>query len=650
MIMKNSAAIFLTSSLILLLQTLHGVKAGFICVGSSFPTNSSYQKNRDSLFSTLSDKVTTNGGFYNASLDGVHVVGLCRRDYDRQGCINCVEESIRQIKTSCSNRVQSFHCNSDDRERVSCLVRTTDQSTYRILELGPATNDPSPVAIDTFAKNMTLFRQEWEAMVDRTLEAVTIDNSTTVLKYYGALKSEFSEFPNVYMMMQCTPDINSGACKRCLQASVTYFRDQNWGRQGGGICRPSCVFRWEFYPFYGAFANVTRVPAPPRALIPRTEAISITRLKGGIIAIFVVPIVINLLVFIGLIRAYTRIRKSYNGINEAQYDYGGQSKLRFDFRMILTATDDFSFENKIGQGGFGSVYKGKLPGGEEIAVKRLTRGSGQGEIEFRNEVLLLTRLQHRNLVKLLGFCNEGDEEILVYEFVPNSSLDHFIFDEEKRLLLTWDMRARIIEGVARGLVYLHEDSQLRIIHRDLKASNILLDAYMNPKVADFGMARLFNMDQTRAVTRKVVGTFGYMAPEYVRNRTFSVKTDVYSFGVVLLEMITGRSNKNYFEALGLPAYAWKCWVAGEAASIIDHVLSRSRSNEIMRFIHIGLLCVQENVSKRPTMSLVIQWLGSETIAIPLPTVAGFTNASYQAEHEAGTLSLNELSITELSPR
>ncbi|CAL9232992.1 unnamed protein product [Arabidopsis halleri] len=175
--MKNSAAIFLTSSIILLLQTLHGVKAGFVCVGSSFPTNSSYHENRDSLFSTLSDKVTTNGGFYNASLDRVHVVGLCRRDYERQGCINCVEKSIRQIKRSCSNRVESFNCDSDDGDRVSCLVRTTNQSTYRKLELGPATNDPSPVFIDTSAKNMTLFRQEWETMVDRTVEAVTIDNS-----------------------------------------------------------------------------------------------------------------------------------------------------------------------------------------------------------------------------------------------------------------------------------------------------------------------------------------------------------------------------------------------------------------------------------------------------------------------------------------
>ncbi|VVB05560.1 unnamed protein product [Arabis nemorensis] len=657
--MKNSATIFL--SFYLLLQTLNGVKAGFLCVGNSFLANSSYRENRDSLFSSLASNVISNGGFYNASLDSVHALAFCRRDYERQPCINCVEKAIRLIKTSCSDRVESFDWDNDDADRVSCFVRTTNHSTFQKLELGPATNDPSPIGIDSFTNNMTLFRPEWETMVNRTLEAATVATNASVLKYYGVVYAEFVEFPNVYMMMQCTPDITSGECRSCLEECVKYYRDINWGKLGGMVGRPNCVFRWDLYAFYGAFANVTRVPAPPRALIPQARGISVTSLKGRIIAIVVVPTVINLIVLIGLIRAYGRIRKSKNEISEQDACHSdGQHMLRFDLSMILIATGDFSPENKIGQGGFGSVYKGMLPSGQEIAVKRLTRGSGQGYTEFRNEVLLLTRLQHKNLVKLLGFCSEGDEDILVYEHVPNSSLDHFIFDDEKRLLLTWNVRYRIIEGVARGLLYLHEDSQLRIIHRDLKASNILLDADMNPKVSDFGMARLFNMDQTRGVTRRRVGTLGYMAPEYVKSGRFSVKTDVYSFGVVLLEMITGQTNKNYFASLGLPAHAWNFWIAGEAASIIDPVLSRSPTNEILRFIHIGLLCVQDNVAKRPTMGLVIQWLGSDTISIPLPTTAGFTthpptelhrtDAMIQAKGEAGVLSLNKLSISELNPR
>ncbi|RID70736.1 hypothetical protein BRARA_C02732 [Brassica rapa] len=656
--MKNIATILLSISL--LFQTLNGVKAGFHCVGDTFTANSSYGQNRDSLFSSLASQVITNRGFYNASLNSVHAVALCRRGYERQACINCVEKAIRQIKTSCSDRVESFDWDGDDADQVSCLVRATNHSTFQKLDLGPATNDVSPVNIDSSTKNMTLFRQEWEATVNRTLEAAIVNTSASVLKYYGVANVEFVEFPNVYMMMQCTPDITSGECKTCLEECVTYFRDVSWGKDGGTICRPGCLFRWNLYSFYGAFANITRVPAPPRPLIPQAQATSATSLKGTIIAIVVVPTVIHLFVLLGLIRAYRQIKKSKDETSvctEEDCISDSQFMLRFDLSMVLVATRDFSPENKIGQGGFGSVYKGILPSGQEIAVKRLTRGSGQGEMEFKNEVLLLTRLQHRNLVKLLGFCSEGEEDILIYEHVPNSSLDHFIFNQEKRVLLTWNVRYRIIEGVARGLLYLHEDSQLRIIHRDLKASNILLDADMNPKVSDFGIARLFNMDQTKGVTRRRVGTFGYMPPEYVKNGRFSAKTDVYSFGVVLLEMITGQSNKNYFESLGLPAYAWKSWVAGEAASIIDPVLSRTPTNEILRFIHIGLLCVQENVAKRPTMSLVIQWLSSDTIAIPLPTIAAFTttelhrtDAMNQAKGEAGTLSLNKLSVSELSPR
>ncbi|EYU27843.1 hypothetical protein MIMGU_mgv11b018840mg [Erythranthe guttata] len=218
--------------------------------------------------------------------------------------------------------------------------------------------------------------------------------------------------------------------------------------------------------------------------------------------------------------------------------------LQYVFSTIKAATNDFSDNNKLGQGGFGSVYKGKLPNDKEIAVKRLSMNSGQGDVEFKNEVLLLAKLQHRNLVRLLGFAIQGTEKLIVYEFVHNGSLDHFMLDPIKRQCLGWDRRYEIIRGIARGLLYLHEDSELRIIHRDLKLGNVLLDREMNPKIADFGLARLFEQDETQGNTRMVVGTYGYMSPEYIMHGHFSVKSDVFSFGVLVLEITSGQKNSS----------------------------------------------------------------------------------------------------------
>ncbi|XP_062013328.1 G-type lectin S-receptor-like serine/threonine-protein kinase At1g61370 isoform X1 [Rosa rugosa] len=299
----------------------------------------------------------------------------------------------------------------------------------------------------------------------------------------------------------------------------------------------------------------------------------------------------------------------------------------YDFDCILVATNTFSNTNKLGEGGFGPVYKGKLQDGNEIAVKRLSSSSGQGIEEFKNEMLLIYKLQHKNLVKIMGCCVKEDEKLLIYEFMSNKSLDTFLFDPTKRALLDWARRFNIIQGVARGLLYLHHDSCLKVIHRDLKVSNILLDEKMNPKISDFGLARIVEGAQNLVNTRKVVGTLGYISPEYAMGGIFSEKSDVYSFGVLLLEIISGRKNNSFYyneQQLGFLPYAWHLWSEGRGLDLADEALTSSYSSlELLRCVHIGLLCVQDNAADRPTMADVVFMLSSVTDG-PLPKRPIFT--------------------------
>nr|XP_025611959.1 uncharacterized protein LOC112705341 [Arachis hypogaea] len=298
----------------------------------------------------------------------------------------------------------------------------------------------------------------------------------------------------------------------------------------------------------------------------------------------------------------------------------------FDISTIASATNNFSSDNILGQGGFGLVYKGILEDGREIAVKRRSQNSTQGLKEFKNEVKHVSKLQHRNLVKLLGCCIQATERLLIYEFMPNKSLDFFIFDEQKAMLLGWPTRLHIINGIARGLLYLRQDSRHRIVHRDLKAANVLLDAEMNPKVSDFGLARSFGGNEVEASTQNVVGTYGYLSPEYVIDGVYSTKSDVFSFGVLVLEIVSGKRNRGFnhqdhhFNLLG---HAWRLFTEGKGYEIVCNAIrDTSNLSSVLRLIHIGLLCVQQNPDDRPSMSSVVLMLSSE-IALPQPKMPGF---------------------------
>ncbi|KAJ1379777.1 Serine-threonine/tyrosine-protein kinase, catalytic domain [Sesbania bispinosa] len=321
--------------------------------------------------------------------------------------------------------------------------------------------------------------------------------------------------------------------------------------------------------------------------------------------------------------------------------------------------DNFSKQNKLGEGGFGSVYKGKLRKGQEIAVKRLSETSNQGLEEFKNEITLTARLQHVNLVRLLGYCTKRDEKILIYEYLPNKSLDHFLFDPRKSILVDWSKRVNIIEGVTQGLLYLQEYSNFTIIHRDLKASNVLLDHEMNPKISDFGMARIFRKYDLEANTSRIVGTYGYVPPEYVRKGIYSTKYDVYSFGVLLLQIISGKGTSCYYgthENMNLLEYAYELWREGRGVEFIDPSLDDTTSPcKIMRCMHVALLCVQENSADRPSMLEVDSLLKNEYAPIETPKMPGFSMKKHEDEKETSHCgiklsSINDVTISQLEPR
>ncbi|XP_065878357.1 receptor-like serine/threonine-protein kinase SD1-7 [Euphorbia lathyris] len=341
-------------------------------------------------------------------------------------------------------------------------------------------------------------------------------------------------------------------------------------------------------------------------------------------------LLVGLVLFVILKRRRKKDTRRTSEINyrKAARDEEKNTKLvLFSFKSILAATNNFSEANKLGEGGFGPVYKGTLPGDVEVAIKRLSKKSGQGIEEFMNELKLIANLQHKYLVRLLGSCVEREEKMLIYEYMPNRSLDIFLFDQSKKARLAWDRRFKIIEGVAQGLLYMHKFSRLKVIHRDLKASNVLLDEDLSPKISDFGMARIFGIHQTEANTNRVMGTYGYMSPEYAFSGQFSEKSDVFSFGVLLLEIVTGKRNTSFHRSglsLTLLSWVWELWKEGKQADLIDASVKETCClKETVNCISVGLLCVQEDPIDRPTMSLVVTMLTADTQTLPSPKQPAF---------------------------
>ncbi|XP_010492474.1 PREDICTED: cysteine-rich receptor-like protein kinase 15 [Camelina sativa] len=622
----------------------------------TYSRNSTYFTNLKTLLSSLSSpNASYSTGFQNATVgqspDRVTGLFLCRGDVSPEVCRRCVAFSINDTLIRCPNESEAVFYYDE------CMLRYSDRNILSTLAYdGTWIRLNGNISIDKNQMN------RFKDLVSFAMNQAALEAASSARKFY-TIKANWTALQTLYGLVQCTPDLTRQDCLSCLESFINVIPLY---KTGGRILCSSCNFRYELFAFYNQTAVRTHPlqqepppsPLPPKSTPPVTSPLlpGKGRNSNVLVVAIVVPIIVVVLLSIG---GYCFLARRVKMSSDTPPDFDGDDitidSLQLDYRTLRAATNKFSEKNKIGQGGFGEVYKGIVSNGTEVAVKRLSRYSGQGEVEFKNEVVVVAKLQHRNLVRLLGFAIQGEERILVYEYVPNKSLDYFLFDPVKQGQLDWTRRYKVIGGIARGILYLHEDSRLTIIHRDLKASNILLDEDMNPKISDFGMARIFGMDQTHENTSKIVGTFGYMSPEYAIHGQFSVKSDVYSFGVLVLEIISGKKNNSFYETDGahdLVTHAWRLWSNGTAFDLVDPIIIDSCQNisEVTRCIQIGLLCVQEDPEERPNLSTIFMLLTGNTVTLPMPRQPEFFTENNHLDQPSTTksvpISIDDASTTD----
>eukprot|EP00253_Pinus_taeda_P005395 PITA_05395 len=600
---------------------------------SGYAHGSRYESNLNRVMYDLANNAAKTG--FNTSWHGQNaedkVYGLvqCRDDTSPQECSSCAQEASITLQQLCENDIGG---------RVwfdVCFLRYDNYSFFSDL-------DAHVFYIlrnsQTVQNNPAGFQND----VMDLLRPLTVENSDLASKGLAAnfATSSFSDTGRVFGLVECWRDLRIEQCKSCLLIALKKIYPI-LEKEGGEALLGSCRIRFETYPFSTLFpSNATTTHQRKSS---KNVAILCGSIGGGSLILAVCLLIllnkINKMRPVPLessvpITQPTEASGRCDGVSGSGSESLFHSQIVFSLDTLTEATGGFDENNRLGEGGFGAVYKGITSDGTEIAVKKLSLRSAQGTTEFMNEVQLVTKIQHRNLVQLLGCCVDGPERLLVYEYLPNKSLDTFLFDPEKRRVLDWQKRYNIIIGIARGLLYLHVDSQLRIIHRDVKVNNILLDDKLNPKIADFGLARLFPGDETHVQTR-VAGTYGYMAPEYAMFGQLSVKSDVYSFGVVLLEIVSGRRNTEIRlpqEMKNLLEWGWRLCDEGNLLDMIDPtIVGCCPQEQALRCIHVGLLCVQADVSNRPEMPDVVLMLSSNSVGIPNPTKPAFVSISFSGD-------------------
>ncbi|KAL4628525.1 hypothetical protein ACB092_05G245400 [Castanea dentata] len=622
----------------------------------NYAVTSPFQNNLNNILHSLSSNASISK-FYNTSTgndtDRVYGLYMCLDYVTNESCHDCITAASHDMLKLCPSTTEAVVW-----EEI-CQLRYSKISFFGILDV------TGNIPLDNKKNNSQ--PELFKSIVNVTLNALAYQAAFNLsANMYATGEAAFQD-KTIYALVQCTRDLSANDCNLCLQSATADILRVYYYSVGARLLSRSCFLRYELYSFYGGTPNS-----------PGSSQVGGIQMKLKMIVVVTAVSACLVIVLLGSYVYHRMMNKNEkkqileHGIIQnigsssnlhfhhqhfqGRYESKSQEFPYFNLASLQAATNNFGDSNKLGQGGFGPVYKGILSDGKEVAIKRLSCYSEQGSEEFTNEVLLIMKLQHKNLVRLLGFCIDGEEMLLVYEFMPNNSLDVILFDPRNHAQLNWSRRLNIITGIARGILYLHEASRLRIIHRDLKASNVLLDYEMNPKISDFGMARIFAGNEDATNTTRIVGTYGYMAPEYAIGGIYSIKSDVFSFGVLLLEIISGKRNAGFHQskrASSLLAYAWKLWNEGKTLELMDPLLIDSfNRDEFLRYVQIGLLCVQEDASDRPTMSAVVVMLKSETVSLSPPERPAFSMGRFADinETDPDCVSVSGLSISDIRPR
>eukprot|EP01018_Ginkgo_biloba_P006018 Gb_10875 [translate_table: standard] len=627
-------------------------EAGHGCSLIKYVNGSDFRENLKSVLASLAKNVSATGFATFAegrkTPDRVYGLAQCRNDLSTSDCSQCFAQAERQIQKYCS----AF--NGARMIMDGCFLRY-ENYTFFDQAVDPGFSNVCSSQSSTQPLDFNRTTQKLLNQINAKAPANGGFATGSMVQFSPAASATTTT--TVYALALCRRSLSNDSCAKCLQAAQNLTLQCLPRRDGKGL-EAGCYLRYATFPFF----SINQAQSPSGQGSKRkskTVGILIGSIGGtGLILALCLLFVFRRHCSFHTLFAITRDSKTHE--TDDELIAGEESALStFDYEDLRAATSNFDAKNKLGEGGFGQVYKGTLGDGSEVAVKKLLisrPNSSQGVAQFHTEVKLISGVCHRNLVRLHGWCIKIKERLLVYEFMANQSLDKHLFGETGSFL-NWESRLDIIVGIAHGLAYLHEDSHVRIIHRDIKPANILLDENFHPKIADFGLARLFPDGRTH-VTTKIGGTIGYTAPEYAFHGQLTEKADVYSYGVVVLEIVSGRKCMNTRFAADkqlLLEWAWKSYERNGGLDIVDVKLEENYGRErAMRVIHIALLCTQGSPTLRPTMCNVVSMLTTNSEIIVRPSHPAFidvdnSDVSTVQTSPSSTSSYGPVSVS-LSPR